>query len=401
MPKLNLTVKKIDSLKPTDNRVDYFDMNLPGFFIRVTPNGVKTYGVMYRHAGRKIRYTIGTTDQWTLADARDKGAEAIRDAAKGVNAAAKKKEQRQASSFGEVAAEYLERWAKKRKRPKSWKEDERIIEVYLNKRFENVRASEVSRADVRAMLESIADEAPIMANRVLACIRKIYNWGISVDLVEGSPCVKIMAPGEEQRRDRVLSDEELKKIWAALEAKNSPVADTYKLRLLTAQRGGEVLSMRWADVDLESRWWTIPAERSKNKMPHRVWLSDPVMRILWKAKTRNDKRSKRAGGPSVWVFPGRRKGQHFVEPKSVKSDVAKTANVEDWVGHDLRRTSASNMAGLGIPRLVIGRVLNHAEPDVTAVYDRQSYDAEKRDALERWAKRLMVVVSPLESISGN
>ena len=125
MPKLNLTVKKIDSLKPTDNRVDYFDMNLPGFFIRVTPNGVKTYGVMYRHAGRKIRYTIGTTDQWTLADARDKGAEAIRDAAKGVNAAAKKKEQRQASSFGEVAAEYLERWAKKRKRPKSWKEDER------------------------------------------------------------------------------------------------------------------------------------------------------------------------------------------------------------------------------------------------------------------------------------
>jgi len=101
------------------------------------------------------------------------------------------------------------------------------------------------------------------------------------------------------------------------------------------------------------------------------------------------------------VFPGRRKGQHFVEPKSVKSDVAKTANVEDWVGHDLRRTSASNMAGLGIPRLVIGRVLNHAEPDVTAVYDRQSYDAEKRDALERWAKRLMVVVSPLESVSGN
>ena len=265
MPKLNLTVKKIDSLKPTDNRVDYFDMNPPGFFIRVTPNGVKTYGVMYRHAGRKIRYTIGTTDQWTLADARDKGAEAIRDAAKGVNAAAKKKEQRQASSFGEVAAEYLERWAKKRKRPKSWKEDERIIEVYLNKRFENVRASEVSRADVRAMLESIADEAPIMANRVLACIRKIYNWGISVDLVEGSPCVKIMAPGEEQRRDRVLSDEELKKIWAALEAKNSPVADTYKLRLLTAQRGGEVLSMRWADVDLESRWWTIPAERSKKQ----------------------------------------------------------------------------------------------------------------------------------------
>jgi len=97
------------------------------------------------------------------------------------------------------------------------------------------------------MLESIAGEAPIMANRVLACIRKIYNRGISVDLVEGSPCVKIMAPGEEQRRDRALSDEELKKIWAALEAENSPVADTYKLRLLTVQRGGEVLSMRWAD----------------------------------------------------------------------------------------------------------------------------------------------------------
>lgn len=399
MPRLKLTAKTVESLKPTDERCDYFDMNLPGFFIRVTPNGVKTYGVMYRHAGRKVRFTIGTTEKWSLADAREKGQEAIRQAAKGHDPAQEKKDQRLASSFGELAADYMERWARKRKREKSWKEDQRIISVYL-KRFDNIKASEVSRADVRVMLEEIADKHPIQANRTLACIRKIYNWGIGVDLVETSPCVKLMAPGKEQRRDRVLSDEELKKIWAALQAEDSPVADTYKLRLLTAQRGGEVLSMRWADVDLDNRWWTIPAERSKNKMPHRVWLSDPVIRILRQAQKRNDQRKKRAGGPSPWVFPGKRKGKHLVETKNVKADVAEAAKVDDWIGHDLRRTAASYMGSLGIPRLVIGRVLNHAEPEVTAVYDRHSYDAEKKDALERWAKRLMVLVSSLQDVSG-
>lgn len=90
----------------------------------------------------------------------------------------------------------------------------------------------------------------------------------------------------------------LKRVWCALENdKSSTIADAFKMRLLTAQRGGEVLSMRWADIDLKTRWWTIPMERSKNKMPHRVWLSTPVMNIL--------KRRKEADGESPWVFLGR------------------------------------------------------------------------------------------------
>jgi integrase len=403
MAKLRLTVRSIASLRPTDTRVDYFDDALPGFFLRVTPTGIKTFGVIYRHAGRKRRFTIGTSDKWSLADARDHAREAIRASAKDKrDMAAEKRDDRQAETFGELAEQYIARWARKRKR--SWPEDQRIVDTYLNPRFRNVRATEVRRADVRGLLEEIASEAPIMANRVLACIRKIYNWGISNDLVEWSPCVKLMAPAEERRRDRVLTDAEIKKLWAALDASTSAVADTYRLRLLTAQRGGEVTGMRWGEVDLDGRWWTIPAERSKNRMPHRVWLSDPVVRILERAHQRETERERRRADRQrrepkrlQFVFPGRRQGQPIVEAKRVKAEIAKAAGIDGWTGHDLRRTAASHMTAMGVTRITVGRLLNHAEPEVTAVYDRHSYDPEKRTALDQWARRLLMIVSELRS----
>jgi integrase len=253
------------------------------------------------------------------------------------------------------------------------------------------------RAQIRVILDEIAKDAPIMANRVLASVRKMYNWAIGQDLVEHNPCFKVPAPSRERLRDRVLSNEELKKvcllskIWFALDNdKSSVIADAFKIRLLTAQRGGEVLSMRWANIDLKTRWWTIPVERSKNKMPHRVWLSTPAMNIL--------KRRKEADGESPWVFPGRREGQPIVETKRVLESIRTASGVKEWRGHDLRRTAASNMTAMGIPRFIVGRVLNHAEPGVTAVYDRHSYDAEKKDALDKWAAKLMRIVSELKAV---
>ena len=126
-------------------------------------------------------------------------------------------------------------------------------------------------------------------------------------------------------------------------------------------------------------------------MPHRVWLSDPVLTIL--------KRRKEAGKKSPWVFPGKREGQPIVETKRILESFRPASGVEEWRGHDLRRTAASSMTAMGIPRFIVGRILNHAEPGVTAVYDRHSYDKEKQEALDAWAKRLMVIVSDLREVS--
>jgi integrase len=147
--------------------------------------------------------------------------------------------------------------------------------------------------------------------------------------------------------------------------------------------------MRWEDIDLESGWWTILARIAKNGLSHRVPLSRPVLHLLSRLQT--------ITGESPWVFPSaRRQGQPIVDvQKSVKRVCNQSGVV--FVPHDLRRTAASHMAGMGISRLVVGKILNHAEPGVTKVYDRHSYDAEKRQALNAWGERVMELATAMDN----
>jgi integrase len=160
----------------------------------------------------------------------------------------------------------------------------------------------------------------------------------------------------------VLTDDELRLVWQAIEPLDLLTAAQLKLRLLTAQREGEVRTMRWEDLDMASGWWTIPAKMVKNGLSHRVPLSRPVLDLLSALQA--------VTGERPWVFPsGRRQGQPIVDVRKSAKRVCTLSGVK-FVPHDLRRTAASHMAGMGIPRLEIGKILNHAEPSVTKVYDR-------------------------------
>jgi integrase len=197
----------------------------------------------------------------------------------------------------------------------------------------------------------------------------------------------VKAPSPESPRDKVLNTQELRALWAAFEQHCGTIGWMFKLRLLTAQRGGEVATMRWEDLDLESGWWTIPAQFSKNKLSHRVPLSTPVLRML---QGLMDARDGKDGG---WVFRGKRIGEHYKHIGQPTKVLRELSGVE-FVPHDLRRAAASHMAGSGlnVPRLVISKILNHKEAGITHIYERHSYDDEKRDALERWARRLEEIV---------
>ncbi len=396
MPVQTLNARAVEGLKPSSKRVDYFDKDLPGFHVRVTPSGVKTFSVMYRHGGRLRRMTIGTYPPLTLADARDAAREALRKAAKGEDPAAEKKRKREAETFSELADEFIERYAKAKK--KSWREDERILRIHFLPTLRHIKATEVHRADVRAIVEKMAEETPVQANRALAVIRKLYNWAIEKDIVENNPCFRISAPGDEHQRDRILSSDEIKKLWKALDADDTQLAASMKLRLITAQRGGEVASMKWDDIDFASRWWTIPAEKSKNGLSHRVWLSNSAIQILRDLSRKRDESDRLK--LSAFVFPNPRDGsQHMRELQKAIQRVRSASGIEDFNGHDLRRTAASMMASMGVPRLVIQKILNHVETGITSVYDRHSYDAEKKDALDKWAKHLTHIVSNLKAAS--
>ena len=238
------------------------------------------------------------------------------------------------------------------------------------------------------LLDSIADRgALIQANRTLACIRKMFNFAIARDILEFSPCymVKSVISEKDRKRERVLSEQEIYKFWHNISKANMSegVKIILKLQLVTFQRKGEIVNMEWKEVDLEKGWWIIPKTKAKNKLSHRVPLSNLAIDLLnWAKRISND---------SKYVFPSPTTNE------SISDDaISKALNrnremfdIDHWTPHDLRRTASSMMASLGVARLTIKKILNHVENDVTAIYDRHSYDNEKKDALILWSQKLI------------
>jgi integrase len=402
MPSIKFTAAKIKSLEAVRGKqVDYFDKSLRGFFLRVSQEGKKSFGVMYRHGGRLRRMKLGTSPLLSLAKARNKAASALRNVELGEDPATEKQEDRHAATFEQVALEYLERHARTKK--KSWQEDERVIKKDLIPEFGKQHAKAIVRGDVRAFLERKSATAPIMANRIRALLRKIFNWAITSEIVESNPVYLVPAPGKERQRDRVLTEDEIKCIWDAIDADRQNADDSHlkvkalsagimKLRLLTAQRGAEIMSMEWSELESKTGWRTIPGDKTKNGFSHRVPLTEPALAIITEMKSvvGDDDCSR-------FVFPSPKGDTHISNPQKALERIQRATKI-DFVGHDFRRTAASMMTGMGIPRLTVKKILNHVEREITAVYDRHSYDAEKREALEAWAARLLRVVSNKQAL---
>jgi integrase len=408
MPQLNLTAKTIDGLRlAEDGQVEYWDAGLKGFGVRVSKRGTseretKTFFVRYRTGKRMRRLTIGDVDGVSLADARTKARAILVGVDNGDDPAVARALAKRAETFGDLWDEYLSRHAKQNKR--SWRDDERISRAELLPHWRYRKARDITRRDVREILDAIVDrKAPIMANRTLALARKVFNFGLERDLVESNPCHKIKPPSRERSRDRVLIDDEIRALWKALDdeemAGRHLIAAFFRIRLLTAQRGREVLRMRWSDISQEpgGSVWTIPSDVTKNRRSHRVPLAAAVLDILTSVGSRLEDDRRRANQwrekkgqplrqPTEWVFPSPRGTAPIANTQKVFDRLRRAAGTGLFTPHDLRRTAATRMTGeLKIPRFTVGRVLNHIEPGVTGVYDRYAYDDEKRDALGRWA----------------
>jgi integrase len=240
-----------------------------------------------------------------------------------------------------------------------------------------------------------------MANRILSRISAMLTFAMEHDWIESNPAWRIRQPGEERSRDRVLSRDELPELWTALHETEATKEDgTPKPRLsqtlndmlivmlLTAQRRGEVCTMRWQDVDRQSRWWTIPAESSKNADPHRVPLTSMVLEIL-------ERRARAKDVDDRYVFSNQRHTCVAARAKKAAAILCNGGVSFQFRAHDLRRTAASYMGEAGVDRFHIAHVLNHrsvTHSTVTAIYDRYRYDKEKRAALEKWADVLFGIV---------
>jgi integrase len=389
---MKFTDRSIRALTTSEKRYIEWKDGGGGLGLRVTPNGRKTFIYMYRFDGRPRMMTLGVYPKTTLADAHQDHASALKLLERGKDPGEKKveanREARQALTVSQLADEYIEKWAKPRKR--SWKEDKRILDKDVLPAWKHRKAKDVTRRDVIILLDSIVDRgAPIAANKTLAVVRKMYNFAIGRDIVETTPCAAVSAPSKTNQRDRVLSTEEIKAFWNNLEKADmsKEVRLALKLQLLTSQRRGEIATISWNDVDLESGWWTIPAERSKNKLPHRVPLSPMAIEIVEELKELNKK--------SDWLFPSPHGKKKPITADSITKALSRNIEklkTEHFSPHDLRRSAATKMTSMGISRLVVSKILNHVESGITAVYDRHSYDQEKRYALDAWGRQLDTII---------
>jgi integrase len=393
---MKFTDRQIKTLKPKTERYEVWEDNGKGFGVRISSAGRKSFIFLYRFKGTSRRMTFGNYPSISLADAHASHSKARQLLDKGIDPATveqdAREESRRSPTIRRLVEEYIEKYAKPRKR--SWKEDERILNKDVIPRWGKRKAQDITRRDIILLLDEIVDRgALIQANRTLAAIRKMYSFAMGRGILESSPCVAVPAPSKENRRDRFLNEEEIKKFWSKLDIAKmeKSTALALKLQLAVAQRKGEVVGAEWVDIDLINGWWTIPAKKSKNGYPHRVPLSAVAMNILRKLKSLT--------GNSRWLFPSPRVGQHIAET-SVDHAVRVNAEhfeIDHFTPHDLRRTAASMMTASGIQRLTVSKVLNHVETGVTSIYDRHSYDKEKRQALELWGRKLESIITGKKS----
>jgi integrase len=217
------------------------------------------------------------------------------------------------------------------------------------------------------MLERIAEGgAPIMANRVHSIVRKLFNWCLEQEIIAVSACAGVKPPTEETSRDRVLTDDELKLVWLASDKLGPPFGSIVQLLILTGQRRGEVANMEWGEIDIEKRLWTLPRERVKNDRRHEVPLSPQAVTII--------KGLPRISNRFVFSLNGTAPANSFGGNRNRLVALLPDA-MPAWVIHDLRRTVASGMAGLGVNLSVIEKVLNHVSGSfagIVGVYQHMS-----------------------------
>ncbi|MBN4048291.1 integrase arm-type DNA-binding domain-containing protein [bacterium AH-315-O15] len=407
---MTLTDRTIRSLKPrATGQYEVFDDTVPGLAIRVN-SGSKSWVLFYRERlpdlssgfapGKRLRrLTLGTYPALSLASARTKAQRALSDlTTKGIDPAVGKREARNAESFGELAADYLERHAKPHK--KSWKEDQRQLNVYVLPSWQTRPAKAITRKDVQKLLDPIAHRGKLVAyNRVKAVVSSVFKYGIDrIEKLDHNPAAGIKKQ-KETSRERYLDDdahqgqEELAGLWRVLDAirtgtqPTSPISQMLarglQLMLRTAQRGGEIFTMEWSEVDEASGWWTIPGEKTKNGKTHRVPLTQAALALI--AEARAD-----GSGPDGLVFAGPEGRTLEWQAKKAVSKLRHAGLAGDYTKHDLRRTVATGLQALNLPTSTISHVLNQQEGGsrVTPIYARHDFSEEKTAALEAWGRHL-------------
>ncbi len=397
---MKLTELAAKKLKPKEQ--EYLKADGGGLALRVQPTGHKSWVFRYRFDGRARRMTLGEFPKLSVKNARGELAKAKNDLGAGIDPGVVKIEVKKKRSAEPTVKELLgEFWEIELRHKKSGLATKKVIEKDCLKPWGWKKVSDIKRRDIVVLIDRVRNRAPVLANRLLGYLSRLFNFASERGVIEGSPCTRIRKP-EETPRDRVLTDDEIKTLWNALDLENTDI-DIYrvsklalKMILLTGQRPGEVAGMRFDEIDADD-FWNVPAGRRKSGDPNRVPLVGMAQEIVKQAKVYS--------GKSVFIF----KSSHTKGKKSrpihrhalsraISRHWQEMGFDKKWTPHDLRRTMRTRLAEMGVSDIIAERVLGHKLQGMMAVYNQHSYDEEKREALEKWENKLKSIVEKKSNV---
>jgi len=383
-----LTAKSIENIKPGAARREIPDGGCRGLYLIQQPSGRRAWAVRYRFEGKTRKLTLD--DVVSLAEARKAATTALRELERGTDPAAlklnteaqaeKAAAERARDTVDHLATQFIERHAKKNTRLNSWRQTSYIFKNDVLPAWTGRTVHDITRRDVIELLDSIASDRPVMANRAKAVLSRFFNWLCERDIIAASPCAGVKLPAKEKARERVLSDDEIRALWTACDAIGSPAGACIKLLLLTGLRRSEIANLKWSEID--GNLLVLPAERMKGHQAHIVPLSTQAVSII-------------ASLPRIGDYAfGASPINHFDRIK--RNLDARMKSSVPWVVHDIRRTVASGMAKIGVLVPVIEKILGHRSGTfrgIIGTYQRHSFLPEMTVAMEKWSDHVERVVS--------
>jgi integrase len=391
---MRLSEKMLAGLTLDAGRKDrlIFDAACPGLGVRLTAKGTRTFVAQWTDPAtrRKVREPLGVWGSLTLDQAREAARARLGAVAKGVDvraerlAAREKAEAARAEALLTLGA-LVDDWAKLHlasRRPRYRVEAVRAIKLafagYLKR-----PAARLTRADAVNVLDHLVNaDTPAIAGRTLAYARACYGWAEKRGKVPGNPFTSLPIPAGVEARERVLSGEELGRVWSAAAAMAEPWGPLFRLLMLTLARREEVAAMRWSELAPDLSTWTIPSARMKRGQAHVVALAEAARDAL-RAVTRVD------GQDLVFSTTGSTPVSGFTKAKAA---LDKAAKVTDWRLHDFRRTGVSALAAMGFDSIVADKLLAHQAgklSGVARVYQRHDFAPERKAALDAWAVHVL------------
>ncbi|MGD9883048.1 MAG: tyrosine-type recombinase/integrase [Reyranellaceae bacterium] len=397
-----ITKRSVDALKPGEIIADDAVM---GFVARRLPSGLLTYGYRYRKDGKRrwIGLGVGLTP-----DAARKAAQILAgEVAQRQDPLPEREARRIESLAARTLDQVLDDWLAKHVRAKqlrSYDEVASLLQRYVRPRLGGRRVNELKRVEIVDLLDVIADQpskysrdgkSRRVADKVLGVLRSALNWHATRDSEFVSPIVNRMARTslKELSRDRILADDEIRSLWAALDsATPEPYPRLVRALLLSGARLNEVARLQWIEI-ISGDVAIIPASRTKTKIDHAVPLTPAMVELLGGRGEAGDRVFSTDHGHTA--FSGFSKAKARLD-KALAEQRKRDGlpPMAGWRLHDLRRTARSLMSRAGVNVDIAERVLGHALPGIRGVYDRHEYLTEKRDALERLDALVRSIIDP-------